>query len=107
MGVKGEKLTKDSVLETELLFEKLASIEGISSKRMFGGHGIFSKGKMFCIIDSKGQAFLKADDSSRTDFEEKGSIKHGRMPYYTVPEDVFNNTEKLILWAKKAIQIAK
>ena len=61
MGIKGDKLIQDSVTAAELLVSKLDSIGGISTKRMFGGIGIFHEGKMFCIVDSKGQCFLKVD----------------------------------------------
>ena len=44
MGIKGDKLTQDSVSAAELLVNKLDSIWGISSKCMFGGHGIFREG---------------------------------------------------------------
>jgi len=54
MGVKGDKTSQDSVLAAELLVEKLISIGSITSKKMFGGHGIFHEGKMFAIVDSKG-----------------------------------------------------
>ncbi len=71
MGTIGDKLTQDSVSVAELLVNKLDSIDGISTKRRFGGHGIFHEGKMFGLVDSKGQCFLKADDSIKKDFEEK------------------------------------
>ena len=35
MGIKGDKLTQDSVSAAELIANKLESICGISSKRMF------------------------------------------------------------------------
>ena len=91
MGIKGDKLKQESMIAAEQLVEKLAGIEGISRKRMFGGHGIFCDGEMFGIVDSKGQCFLKADDALKATFEEKGALKHGRMPYYSIPEDILNN----------------
>ncbi len=71
MGIKGDKLTQDSVSTAEELVNKLDCICGITSKRMFGGNGIFCEGKMFALVDSKGQCFLKVDDSIKKDFEEK------------------------------------
>lgn len=73
MGEKGKKLSQESVLTTDLLMERLSQIGGITIKKMFGGHGIFHEGKMFGIIDSKGQSYLKADDSNRADFEAFGT----------------------------------
>jgi DNA transformation protein and related proteins len=107
MGIKGDKLTQDSVTAAEELVNKLESIGGISSKRMFGGHGIFHDGKMFCIVDSKGQCFLKADETNKSEFEEKDSFQHSRMPYFSLPDEVMNNSELLVTWAKKSIAITK
>ena len=107
MGKKGDKLTNDSVTSAEAMVEKLKSIKGISSKKMFGGHGIFHEGKMFGIVNSKGEWYLKADESSVPDFEEKGAHKHGRMPYYSIPEAVINDDKILKTWAKKSIAISK
>ena len=105
MGEKGNKLSQDAALTAELLLEKLSQIGGITSKKMFGGYGKFHEGKMFGIVDAKGQGYLKADDSNRTDFEASGSDKHSRMPYYSIPGEILNNPETLVEWAKKSIDI--
>jgi DNA transformation protein len=107
MGEKDKKLSQESVLTTDLLMERLSQIGGITIKKMFGGHGIFHEGKMFGIIDSKGQSYLKADDSNRADFEAFGSYKHSRMPYLSIPEKVLNDPEVLVIWARKSIGISK
>ena len=107
MGEKGKQLSQESVLTAELLLERLSRIEGITSKKMFGGHGIFQEGKMFGIVDSKGQGYLKADDSNKADFEALGCHKHSRMPYLSIPEKIFNDPETLVEWAKKSIDISK
>ena len=107
MGKKGDKLTNDSVIATELLLEKLAVIDDISSKKMFGGHGIFHAGKMFGMVDSKGKCFFKVNDSNQPDYEGKGAEKHSRMPYYSLPEEVMADSTLLKVWAEKAIAISK
>jgi len=105
MGVKGDKTSQDSVLAAELLVEKLISIGSITSKKMFGGHGIFHEGKMFAIVDSKGQAFMKVDDSNRADFEEMNAQQHSKMPYFSIPMEIFNDYDILIAWARKSIAV--
>lgn len=107
MGIKGSKVGQQSVLSAELMAEKLISIKGITMKKMFGGHGIFHDGKMFGMIDSKGQSFLKADDSIKADFEAKGANQHSRMPYFSIPQDILENQNELVNWAKKSIEISK
>ena len=106
MGGKGDKLTGVSVDAATELVERLAVIDGITSKKMFGGNGIFHDGKMFGIVDSKGQYFLKADDTNREEFETAGAEKHGRMPYYSIPASVLDDRETLISWVSKSIAIS-
>lgn len=107
MGVKGDKLSESGVLAADQLVEKLSSLGDISSKKMFGGHGIFHQGKMFGIVDSKGRYYLKADESIQSEFIEKGADKHGKMPYYSIPEDILSDHSKLLEWAKMSISANK
>lgn len=107
MGNKGDKLTANSSTVANSIVTRLKSIDGITSKKMFGGHGIFHEGKMFGIIDSKGAAFFKVDDSNKSDFEKTGGQQHSKMPYYSLPEAILNEPEELVKWAKKSIKINK
>jgi DNA transformation protein len=107
MGNRGDKLSQDSVTSAELLVSKLWPIGGVTSKKMFGGHGIFHDGKMFGMVDSKGQSFLKVDDANRKNFEEMGAARHGRMPYFEIPEKILADPEELVKWAQQSIEISK
>ena len=49
---------------------------------------------------------MKVDDSNKSTFEQKGSSKHSRMPYYSIPSDVLDNQDLLIEWAGQSIEIA-
>lgn len=107
MGVKGDKMSGDSVLNTELLIEKISVLDGITSKKMFGGHGVFCDGKMFGMIDSKGVAFLKINDDLLPRFEQKGSERHSKMPYSSIPAAVMADTDLLLAWCEKSINLTK
>ena len=60
MGAKGDKLSNDAGLIVELFIERLSNISGITSKKMFGGYGVFHGGKMFGLVNSKGEIYLKS-----------------------------------------------
>lgn len=107
MAIKYDKTNPASAEVTALLVSKIIGIEGVTNKKMFGGHGIFHDGKMFGLIDSKGNCFIKADDTTRHDYLEKGSEQHSRMPYYSLPEDVVEDAELLVTWIEKAMEISK
>ncbi len=83
----------------------LVPIEGINSKAMFGGFGIFHDGEMFALIKGNG-LFFKVDSSNRADYEKAGSKQYKPMPYYQVPADVLEHKEKLIEWARTSMIIA-
>ena len=40
-------------------------------------------------------------------FEEAGANKHGRMPYYQIPESVYKDDSQLIEWARDAIEVSR
>jgi DNA transformation protein len=107
MSKEQDNLPNASVLSAKLLLDKLSSIDAVTSKKMFGGHGIFQAGKMFGLVNTKGEIFLKADAESIVEYESKGSVKHSKMPYYTIPDDVWNDLDELLKWSKKAIALSK
>ncbi|MGB0176067.1 MAG: TfoX/Sxy family protein [Owenweeksia sp.] len=107
MGLKGDKNTQLSNQVAEQFAESVNSMEGITLKKMFGGSGIFHDGKMFGLVDSKGNCFLKADDTTRDDFLSRGGEQHSRMPYYSIPGEVMDDREQLISWTRKAIKASK
>lgn len=107
MGEKGAKLTDVAGKQAEMLVEKIASIGDISSKKMFGGYGVFCRGKMFALVNSQGIIHFKVGDLNREDFETVNAEKHGRMPYYALPDKIFQDDSELMNWADKAIKIAE
>jgi DNA transformation protein and related proteins len=89
----------------DLVLEKLASLEGVTGRSMFGGFGIFAGGDMFALI-SGAALFLKVDDTNRDLYEAAGSQKYGPMPYYLVPDEVFEDDAQLLKWAGVSVAIA-
>lgn len=107
MGIKGDKHTEDAAISAELLVSKIEGIGRITSKKMFGGHGIFHEAKMFGLIDSKGKCFLKVDDEIKPLFEAQGGTQHSRMPYYSVSLAVLEDQDTITKWAKRSIELSK
>ena len=100
-------MTGTAVDSAERLVDDLAAIPGISSKRMFGGVGIFAERTMFIIVDSAGRVFFRVNDATVGWFVEAGSEKHGRMPYWSVPESVLADQNQLEDWAQQALEAAR
>ena len=107
MGEKGARLTGTAVEVAEQFLDELPAIADLSSRKMFGGVGVFAEGKMFAIVDSGGCLFLRADETTSRDFEAGGGHKHGRMPYWSVPNTVLSKPDELPRWAARAVEVAR
>ena len=104
---KGAKLTNASATSAERLQAGLARLGDISIRKMFGGYGVFESGTMFALVDSQGGIFFKVDATNVERYEEAGSTKHGRMPYYRVPDPVLDDEPALQEWAQSSIMVAR
>ena len=107
MGEKGARLTGEATAVAEGLVDDLASLGEVTTKKMFGGHGVFESGVMFVLVDSAGTACLRADDSTKARFEAVGGEKHGKMPYWSVPANVMADDAQLLDWAREALAVAR
>jgi len=97
---------------TDFVVEQLAGCGPISTRRMFGGVGIYSGDVFFAIIDDD-VLYLKTDESNRGDFERAGcgpfrpAGEGGEtMMYYSVPVSVLEDADELAAWGRKAIAVA-
>ena len=106
MGKKGAKLTGDAEAAAQAFVARVGSIGDVSSKKMFGGVGVFESGTMFGIVDSAGHLFLRSGPSNEALFEEHGSARHGKMPYLSIPAAVLSDDATLVEWASLAAQAA-
>jgi len=95
------------------VIEQLAAIGRVTSRRMFGGVGLYADGLFFAIIDAD-TLYFKTDDSNRNQYEvrdckpfcpfpDKPEMK---MNYHTVPADLLDDAEELSRWAKKSVGVA-
>ena len=104
MGKKDSKLTQAANEVCESVVQTLTPIGDVSSRKMFGGHGIFENGAMFALVNSAGELFFKVDDTNRPRFDQVGSKQHGKMPYFQVPSNVFEDANLLQEWAQVSIK---
>ena len=107
MGQKGTKLTAAATEVAEQLVKRLSTLGDVTSRKMFGGYGIFESGKMFALVTSGGVAHLKVDDSNVAKFEQAEMKQFGRMPYYQIPDKVLKDTRSLRSWATQSLENAK
>jgi DNA transformation protein len=97
----------------DYLLGQLAGLGGVTSRRMFGGLGLYSGGLFFGLV-YKERLYFRTDDSTRPEYEARGSegfqpranVKNAQMTYYTVPAEVLEDEDELVRWARKAVTAA-
>lgn len=98
-------VTKEEVLEKFCAL--CVPLGDVSGKSMFGGYGVFCDNVMFALITRQGALHLKTDDENRSRYEAINAEKHGKMPYYTVPNGALESWQALEPWARPALEAAK
>jgi DNA transformation protein len=103
-------------VDPEFIRELFAPFRPVTVRRMFRSAGIFCDGVMFGLV-SDGTIFLKVDDSTIPDFEREGSRaftytrsqRAGRvaLPYWRLPERLYDDPDELAIWAGRAFAIAE
>jgi DNA transformation protein and related proteins len=97
----------------QYVLEQLSRLGRVTSRRMFGGVGLYCDDQFFGLIDDD-TLYFKVDDSTRGEYESRG-MKPFRpykdrpevsMTYYTVPVDVLDDDEELVTWARRSVAVA-
>lgn len=106
-------------IQLQVFTERLGHLEGFRSRKMFGGASLYSEEVVFCMITKAGIPHFRIGDNNLQDYldagqkpfspgDGKGKMKKGgKMPYYTIPEEVMADQIKLEAWAAKAITASK
>lgn len=105
-------LASSAGFETFVL-DQLDDLGDVSSRKMFGGVGLYRGGLFFGII-ARDELYLKVDEQTRGSFEAAGSIpfrpyrtRGGTMKYYSVPVAVLESAPELVRWARRAVSVAR
>jgi DNA transformation protein and related proteins len=106
-------------LDPEFIHELFAQFGPVTMRRMFSGAGIFRDGLMFGLV-IRDVIYLKADETNAAEFEREGSApftytrgrKSGRpsqhaLPYWRLPERLYDDPEELAVWARHAFAVAE
>jgi DNA transformation protein len=92
--------------------DQLSVISDITSRPIFGGHGLYWRETIFGIL-FEDRLYLKVDDRSKADFVSRGmgpfrpNERQTLKSYFEVPPDVLADHEALLSWTREAIQAAQ
>jgi DNA transformation protein len=94
--------------------EMFSALGPVTIKRMFGGKGIYHMGRIIAI-ELRDEMMLKVDTVSAPEFEAAGARrwayegKKGRavnMPYWSIPEDAYDDPDIMAHWVRLAYEAA-
>ena len=99
--------------QTFVLDQLRRVLPDVRAKRMFGGVGLYAAELFFALIDDD-VVYLKVDDETRPDFEQRGLQPFqpfgegtATMQYYPLPEDLLEDPDALRPWAERAVAVAR
>lgn len=95
----------------EYILDQFSAWGDVSTRRMFGGAGLYRHGKIFGLVFDDA-AYLKIDETSRGKYAKAESLPFKPFPnrptmmsYFEIPPDVLENPDELIEWAAEALSI--
>jgi DNA transformation protein len=98
----------------EFLRDVLSGVGPVTIRKMFGGAGVYLGGVMFgLVVDDT--FYLRGDETSAADFEAEGKgpfVYRPKdrapvtMPYWELPERLYDDPDQLAPWARRALDIA-
>jgi len=92
---------------TAYVLDQLRDLPLLTSRRMFGGTGLYRGGTFFGIL-YRGRLYLKTDEAAREAYVARGMGPFQPNPrqtlksYYEVPPDVLDDPRELLSWADRA-----
>ena len=102
-------MPRDNSYKDYIVEDVLGHIEGISSRAMFSGHGIYLDGVIVGLIID-GEFYLKTDKNTRGlgkpfQYDRKGKIVS--LSYAIVPIEILEDREKIEECVYKSFEISK
>jgi DNA transformation protein and related proteins len=96
------------------LLERMEPLGALRARKMFGGSGLYCDGVFFALV-ADGVLYFKVDEGNLADFERAGMARFQPFPersgasmgYYEVPLEVQERPERLVEWARKALEAAQ
>jgi DNA transformation protein len=93
----------------DFVLDQLADLRGLTSRTMFGGHGLYQRTTFFGIIH-KGRLYFKVTPETIRRYADQGmkpfrpNAAQTLKSFYEVPIDVLEDTEQLVTWAAESAQ---
>lgn len=101
-----------AVSDEQIAFVKdlFRGVPAVTTRKMFGGLGIYSEGVIFALIGPGDAIMVKARGALAEELEAEGSEqfrtyegKTVNMPYWTLPESALDDPDEAYTWARRSL----
>jgi DNA transformation protein len=104
----------DATFHDYIVYDILEGVSSITSRRMFGGWGIYKDGVFFALIAGD-ELYFKASDMTLQKYKNADSRpftyskkdKMVSLSYWLVGEEILENKETLMEWVEEAVEAQK
>ena len=102
--------------QIEFVRDLFSALPGLSTRKMFGGLGIYSEGTIFAIIGPEDALLIKAKGTLAQALASEGSTqwsyegkpgKPAAMPYWPLPDSALDDPEEACHWARRSLDEAE
>jgi DNA transformation protein len=107
--MKNTRSLRSSASFERFVLDQLVDLGPVTSRKMFGGVGLYCDDVFFGII-ARDELYLKVDDRTRGGYERAGmhpfkpyANRPTTMKYYAVPVGVLESSVELTRWAQDAV----
>ena len=94
----------------DFVLDQLSELDALVCRPMFGGYGLYVGATFFAIL-SDGRLYFRTNDETREPYLRRNmdyfrpNPRQGLKNYYEVPPEVVEDSEQLVAWARRAIQL--
>lgn len=96
------------------VLDQLQQLGEVSSRRMFGGVGLYCDEFFFGLI-AEDTLYLRVDDANRGDYTARGAAPFRpyadrpgvSMSYFEAPAAVLEDARRLAEWARRSVEVAQ
>lgn len=92
-----------AVADADIAFatDLFSDLGAVTSRKMFGGLGLYQDGAIFAVVSSDGRIYVKTIPDTAKELANDGAEQFHNMPYWSLPESALDDPETACAWATK------
>lgn len=76
----------------------------LTSRKMFGGLGLYHDGTIFAVVSSDGRIYVKTTDDTASALAAEGAEQFHNMPYWSLPDSTLDDPDIACDWARRFLR---